>query len=266
MMQRSKEVQIYIKFNSRKPTCNKKHTVFLVKFLKSHIDTFNRAGNYMDLILCDENNEQAFSQLKHKHGIKRLPALILVGLPNKIYGVDDIKKLILNLCKSNSRSRLSITKSNDELVREHQAQCMRVEKDRNGMPVIDVDEQDDNPYETRFDPGAQATAEWQRRKDQFEEFDGNSARGRRNIRNSRKNNMNHRGPYGEQQDEPMGRRNVFDDNMDYEDYEPRREGNIRGRVKMRDNPADLQRNLPGNMKDNDLMAQFWENNEETQLS
>jgi len=253
MAQSNKEVRIYIKYYSDKPTQNKKYNIHLVKFLKSHIDLFNKAGYYMDIILCDGNKVNVLSQLKHKHGINTLPVLILAGRPNKIYGVSDIKTMITKLC----RFRISSTQSNDELVQGHQARCM--------MP--DEDEEDD-PYVTPFDDVAKATAEWQRRQEEFNEYDGNDAKGRKSIRNNRKS-MGHRGPYGN----PQGNRNKYQPAYDDDEYQEQHqeqqgayENYDRGRVKMRDNPADIQRTLPGgDSRDNDLMAQFWENNEETKM-
>ena len=253
------EVRIYIKFNSKNTKRNKKYNKDLIKYIKSRIDIFNNCGNFIDLILCDENNDKCLSELNHNYGIKRLPALIMVGNKEKIYGTPDIKKIVGSLCK---KRPTAAPKKNEEIVHDYQMQLI------GGGSSGNIMHEDESPYETSFDDLARATVETQRRLNQYNQHDMNSAKGRRNLRNSKKP-MSHRGKLGE----PYSRRNgpIFSDSNNYEDenfdenIENRGQKKLsgeRGRLKIRDDPAAIQRSL-GNDQDNDLMAQFWDNNTET---
>ena len=50
------EVKIYIKYDGKKPTHNKKHNKDLVRYLKLNIDVLNVHGNFVDIQLVDEHD------------------------------------------------------------------------------------------------------------------------------------------------------------------------------------------------------------------
>jgi len=268
-MSKHSKVKIYIKYDSQNTECNKKYNKDLIKHLNLRLDVFNRCGNFMDLVLCDENNNKCLTKLNRDFGIKRLPALIMVGREEKIYGTPDIKKIIDYLCRSQSPPS---HKGADEMILEYQRQIVGASHNPDDLAT----EENDSPYETSFDDMARATVETQRRLNQYSLHDENNARGRRNMRNS-KRPMNHRKNFGNPKMDPRVRNinngPIFGDDND-ENYDDFQENNYiksnnntqrnsdRGRIRMRDDPATIQRSL-GHSSDNDLMAKFWDNQTET---
>ena len=211
------EIKIYVKFNSKNTKNNKKYNKDLIMYIKKHIDLFNKCGNFMDLILCDENNDKCLVHLHKKFGIKRLPALIMIGHKEKIYGTPDIKKIINQLCLKKPSIN---NKRDNEIVHEYQMSLIGASGTGNLMA------EDDSPYETSYDDLAQATVETQRRMNQYEQFNDNAG-GRRKKRNSKKP-MSHRGQFG---DPMMNRRrnnkndktedfiDIYDDDDDDDDFD-----------------------------------------------
>lgn len=240
--------QIFIKFDKKNPTNCKNYDRKLVKFIKNNINILNSRGNVLDLILVDKNNKASISKLKHKRGAERFPVLFIKK--NKVEGATNITKFLSRLCRGNATVPLM---NNDEMI--HEYQMRQIGDSTMGL----MQSYDDDEYDTSDRTCvARAAEETQRRQERFNARDG---------RRRRKFNMSHR-----------GKQFRDDDNDDYDDEDdedsdiderPKRRKKRRGRnVTMKDSPADIEKTIStrGNPREVDLMAGFWENQEETSLS
>ncbi len=242
-MNLGEEVKIYVKFNGKKPTCNKTHNQDLVRYLRGNIDTLNGCGNFVDLLLIDENDDRHLEKVRSQQGVKRLPVLICVRRPTKIYGTPKIKNFLKDLCRR--KTHLNPRKP-DEEIRDYQMSLMGCGMSRDGKVLMD--DKDDNQTDAHIENMARATGEWQKRKDVYKRNENMSAGERRATRQEKRYRAN-------------------PENDGEEGFAGGGGGNRN--VKLADNPAALQRMMGSkdmsDARDNDLMAQFWENNTETKV-
>lgn len=246
-MNLGEEVKIYVKFDGKQPTSNKPYNRDLIRYLKGNIDTLNGCGNFIDLLLVDENDIEHLKKVQKQQGVEELPVLICIRRPMKVYGTPKIKDFLKRLCRN--RPQHLKPKNPDEEVMDFQRALMGCDMHMAGKPL--PDDNDENLDDAHIEDMARATSETQKRKDRFEMYSKMSSKERLEMRQEKRYRMN-------------------PGNRTYPGNEPE-EGFSGGdrNVKLADNPAAIQRMMGSkdmsDQKDNDLMAQFWENNTETKM-
>ena len=238
----SKKIVIYVKFNPDRKIKPNTQSKSIVMFISKHLDMLNNTGNFIDIMAIDETNEEAKSQLKNTMKIKKLPALCYRNL-KPVYGPHEIKNALKKLSKSGRRPAV---KSDEEDVRSYHMELMKMNEEGNG--------ENDGTMDV-----AKATIETRRRTEQFED------------RNKHK--MGHRVNGGRATRDPRAPNKRIYDNAGYDDMgdgDNQPANDNRGRVAIKDNPAEIQRAMSRNgngdaSRDDDLMAKFWENNSETKV-
>jgi hypothetical protein len=255
------EVQIYIKYNCKKPKCNRNSNVDLVKYLDYNIDVLNTHGTFVDIKLVDELDNANLTRLVQDHKIKNLPALVSRNRPGqRVYGPKQIKEFLKKMC--GNKMRISLNNPSEE-IREFQNELM--------MNTYDDDEEKSN---LMADNIAMATVMTQKRKEEFNNANSRNAQQRKEHRNSMRQQPGRpqveslfsnrdTGYYGDRQHDNRRYEGRQHGGGQYDNQNVQRENN----VEFRDNPAEIQRSMGGRnvSKDDDLMSKFWESRTETKM-